>query len=73
VTPGEAERIKLRANAIDRASTAALNAGVILPLAGAMLLPQRFAVVDVLANAYIWLVLAFVLHIAAQRVLRRLG
>lgn len=73
MTPGEVEQVKLRANAIDRASTAALNAGVILPLAGVMLLPSRFAVADVLANAYIWLVLACVLHLAAQRVLRRLG
>lgn len=51
MTPGEVEQIKLRADAIDRASTAALNAGVILPLAGLTLLPARFAVADVVANA----------------------
>lgn len=69
MTPGEVELLKRKANAIDRASTAALNAGVILPLAGIMLLPGRFAVADVLANASIWLVLAGFLHVAARRVL----
>ena len=42
-------------------------------IAGLTLLPARFAVADVLANAYIWLVLAYVLHLAARRALRRLG
>jgi hypothetical protein len=62
MTQGEAEPVKLPANAIDQASTAALNAGVVLPLVGFMLLPQGFAVVDALANAHVWLV-------AAQRML----
>ncbi|TCZ66788.1 hypothetical protein [Roseicella aquatilis] len=66
MSPGEVERLKLTANAIDRASTAALNAGVILPLAGLPLLPSRFAVVDLLAGAYIWC-------LAARATLRRLG
>ncbi|MFC7474986.1 hypothetical protein ACFQS7_11515 [Dankookia sp. GCM10030260] len=69
---GEVEQVKLRANAIDRASTAALNAGVILPLAGLTLLPGRIAVADVVANAYIWGAAAYALHVMARRTLRRL-
>ncbi|MDO9708633.1 hypothetical protein [Paracraurococcus lichenis] len=73
MSPGEAERLKLTANAIDRASTATLNAGVILPLAGVTLLPGRISLVDVLANAYIFAVFALVLHLAARRLLRSLA
>lgn len=72
MTPGEVERLKLTANAINRASTATLNAGVILPLAGLTLLPARIAVADVVATAYIWGMAAFVLHLIARRTLRRL-
>jgi hypothetical protein len=36
VTDGEKERIKLRANAIDRASTACLTVGVLAPLAASL-------------------------------------
>ncbi|MBK1660419.1 hypothetical protein [Paracraurococcus ruber] len=72
MTPTEVERIKLTANAIDRASTATLNAGVILPLAGLSLLPGRISLVDVLATAYIWGTVALALHLAARRLLRSL-
>ncbi len=72
MTAGEVELVKLKANAIDRASTAALNAGVILPLAGLTLLPARFAMADVVANAHSWGVAAYLLHVMARRTLRRL-
>jgi len=45
---------------------------VILPLAGLTLLPGRFAVADVVANADIWGIAACTLHVVARRTLRRL-
>jgi hypothetical protein len=44
-------QIRLPATVIDRVSTAALNAGVILPLAGSFLLPTRTAAADVFVSA----------------------
>ena len=74
MTPGEIKQTKFRANAIDRASTVALNGGVILPLAGLTQLPARFAVADVVANAYTWGTAADALRVMARgRAMRETG
>ena len=66
------EQVKLMANAIDRASTATLNAGVILPLGAVLLLPSVVRMADAIANAYVWLTIAYLLNRTAKRALRRL-
>ena len=64
------ERAKLFANALDRASTACFAAGVIVPIAAAMLASNSTIdlgklIVDVVA----WLLATAVLHFEARRAL----
>jgi hypothetical protein len=67
------ERAKLIANALDRASTACLATGVIVPAGAAMLgLNSSVDVGTLMVAVVCWLVAAAVLHFEAQRVLRRL-
>ncbi|MGQ0565704.1 MAG: hypothetical protein ACT4OK_11615 [Gemmobacter sp.] len=70
------ERTKLLANALDRASTACFTVGVATPLAawlyniggfGAATSPASLA-----PGVLGWILAAFVLHMVAQMVLRRL-
>jgi hypothetical protein len=70
------EKIKLVANALDRASTACLAVGVIAPLAAALyeMDPNGRAATAVLAlGALIWLAAAIALHLAARWTLNRLS
>ena len=68
----EDEKIKLVANALDRASTACLALGVIAPLAAAFYsvesnLPTWS--LTLVVGTLIWLAAAVVLHIGARRAL----
>jgi hypothetical protein len=68
------ERIKLRANALDRASTACLAVGVLGPTV-AQFSPSIHlgpAEVRLLVGAALWISAAGVLHYLAHRVLGRL-
>lgn len=68
------ERTKLLANALDRASTACLTVGILAPLAAALYsLPGTFGLnAKIVAGGIIWSLAAFVLHMSARFVLRRL-
>lgn len=70
------ERTKLLANALDRASTAALAVGVLGPIVTASygLGPGgRGAALSVLVlGTILWMSMAILLHVQAQRVLGRL-
>jgi hypothetical protein len=68
------EQTKLLANALDRASTACLTVGILAPIAAAVytssgIFPNPVVVVAGVAS---WTTAAFVLHMTARRVLRRL-
>jgi len=68
------EKTKLLAAAIDRAGTASLTVGVLGPLAAAFYQVTGFITGfwPTLVGTLCWLMLALILHIEAQRVLRRL-
>lgn len=65
------EQIKLLAAAVDRAGSAAWSVGVFTPV-GALYLKPDVSVLPVAAGTICWILLAVILHIEAQRVLRRL-
>ena len=70
------ERTKLVANALDRASTACLTVGVATPLAAWFYNIGGFGVtaspVSLAPGIGGWILAAFVLHLIAQLLLRRL-
>jgi hypothetical protein len=68
------ERTKLRANALDRLSTAAVTVGVIAPLAAAFWGPGQGSrpLTFYLAAVYVFALLAAALHLIAMRLLRGL-
>ena len=63
------ERVKLLANALDRASTACLTVGIAAPLATYLYGSGHVGLGNVLAASYLWLCAAFGLHGLARRVL----
>jgi hypothetical protein len=65
------ERLKLLANALDRASTACLMIGIITPVAGYLYGLSRYSGGSgfLIAVLCVWLVAAVGLHLAARRVL----
>lgn len=65
------ERTKLLANALDRASTACVTVGVATPVATYLWDLSRAALGPwfLLASCYVWLAVAWALHIFARRVL----
>ncbi|MBV8401027.1 MAG: hypothetical protein JOZ17_20185 [Acetobacteraceae bacterium] len=67
------ERLKLLANALDRASTACVTVGIVTPVAGLVygLIPHVSALA-LAAACFVWLFVAVSLHLAARRVLGRL-
>ena len=67
------ERLKLLANALDRASTACFTIGIVTPVAGLIYGVGPRANAWALAGAFaIWLGAAVGLHFQARRVLGRL-
>lgn len=70
------ERTKLLANALDRASTAALAVGVLGPIVGFTFGDTATAATLPLStlalSTILWLAIAFVLHLAARTALGRL-
>jgi len=62
------ERIKLMANAIDRASTACIVVGLLTPLVSGTIEADWYTA----ASVCIWLSIALILHWAANRILGRL-
>jgi hypothetical protein len=68
------ERIKLTANALDRASTACLTVGFFAPAATAWFAPsQPLAAFEHMATGcVIWIVGAYALHYAARGALKEL-
>ncbi len=67
------ERLKLRANALDRLSTASVAAGFIGPVASMSSGGFASAISpSIVASTAVWLVAAFVLHTGAQFMLGRL-
>lgn len=67
------ERVKLRANALDRLSTASVAAGFIGPFASMSSGGFASAISpSIIASTAVWLVAAFVLHMGAQFMLGRL-
>jgi hypothetical protein len=67
------ERTKLLANALDRASTACVAAGLIAPVVSAAngTASLQFSWIAILSSVS-WLFAAFTLHMAARHVLGRL-
>ena len=76
MTPGNAERTKLAANALDRISTACVTVGVATPIAGYIYDIGGFRStirLDGLALGFGgWLLAAIALHLFARRILSRL-
>ena len=70
----ENERIKLTANWLDRAGTAALTVGVLAPLATALygLSPTALPRSTLLFGIVIWFVAGVGLHLAGRWLLKRL-
>jgi len=68
------EQVKLFASALDRAGTAAWTVGVFGPLAAAFFRIQGFntELLPIMVGTACWALLAIILHIEAQRVLRGL-
>ncbi|MBW5438602.1 hypothetical protein FXB41_28715 [Bradyrhizobium canariense] len=75
VTDAERERIKLRAAALDRVSTACTTIGVLTPLAGTFFSGSTTAPTDwkLFVACFLYLGGALVLHYAALFVLDGLG
>jgi hypothetical protein len=61
------ERSKLVANALDRASTASIAAGIFAPVATATLGQSQVSWDQAAASVVFWLVCAAILHIEARR------
>lgn len=74
VSESEKERIKLTANALDRASTACLTVGLFAPAAAAWFAPsQPWSDFEHMASGcVIWILAAYALHFAARGALREL-
>jgi hypothetical protein len=68
------EKTKLLAAAVDRAATASLTVGVLGPIAAAFYNVPGFSagLWPTVVGTACWLLLAFILHLEAQRILRRL-
>jgi hypothetical protein len=67
------ERVKLLANALDRASTAVLTVGALTPIAAALFrtLPEA-SIWELYALFSLWIVAGYILHLRAQATLGRL-
>jgi len=74
LTPSQIERCKLRANALDRASTTVLTLGVFAPIAAAIYAPpqQMVAWWIYLLSVPCWILAGGGLHWYAARTLRAL-
>lgn len=74
MTTSDTEKRKLFANALDRASTACLTAGVVAPLAAATYFPPETTVPSwvLTIGAFCWLSAAIALHLFARLVLEGL-
>ena len=72
MTDGEKERIRYRAAALDRASTACLAIGVFSPITAA-LYGAGSATAWLVIGPLVWLALAGVLHWLGYRELARIG
>ena len=68
------ERLKLTANALDRASTSFLTIGVLAPVAASIygMGPAIPSLPIVIASGIVWLLCAFILHWTARVLLKGL-